>query len=57
MIAKGKTVRVLDPLYDDDVFGVVMDGPIDDCGGIFYTVKFADKTYSLLEEELAEVKN
>lgn len=56
MIAKGKTVQVLDPLDISEEYGIVVDGPIYDCGGVFYTVKFSNITYSLLEEELAEVK-
>lgn len=56
MIAKGKTVRVLDPQNDAEEFGTVVDGPIYDCGGIFYTVNFGKTMYSLNEEELVEVK-
>lgn len=56
MIAKGKTVQVLDPIDVSEEYGVVVDGPIYDCGGIFYTIKFANFSYSLLEEEIVEVK-
>lgn len=56
MITKGKTVRVLDPQNDNEVFGIVVDGPIDDCGGIFYTIDFGHTLYSLEEKEIAEVK-
>lgn len=56
MIAKGKTVQVLEPQNDNEVFGTVVDGPIYDCGGVFFTVNFGENTYSLQEEELVEVK-
>lgn len=56
MIVKGKTVRVLDPENNNEEFGVVVDGPIYDCDGKFYTVKFGEKAYSLLGEEIVEVK-